>query len=375
MFWRVLWRLLRASSGRLALALVAVTSGAAVCAALLNLNLDATDKLTSEFRSLGANIVISPEPSANAETMDTSLLQNISALRAPELIAAAPYLYISAQAGEREAGVPVIVAGTWFDEVARMNSWWKVDGQWISDRGERTRCMVGQQVARQLGLAPGKPLLLRYGSREAPLQVSGVVTSGDSEDNQVFVSLAVAQELSGLAGRASLVQLSVRGTSRVFEDMIQRLSLAFPELSVQPVRQIAAAEGRLLERIRGLLFGTVFLILVLTSLGVLATTAGLALERRRDVGLMKALGGSVREVMHFFLAEAIAIGLAGGVLGAAVGMLLADWIGRRVFSTAVEPRLVVFPVTLALMVLATLAGALPLRLLGRVRPSEIFRGE
>lgn len=194
MFWRVLWRLLRASSGRLALALVAVTSGAAVCAALLNLNLDATDKLTSEFRSLGANIVISPEPSANAETMDASLLQNISALRAPQLIAAAPYLYISAQAGEREAGVPVIVAGTWFDEVARMNSWWKVDGQWISDRGERTRCMVGQQVARQLGLAPGKPLLLRYGSRETPLQVSGVVTSGDSEDNQVFVSLAVARD-------------------------------------------------------------------------------------------------------------------------------------------------------------------------------------
>lgn len=171
------------------------------------------------------------------------------------------------------------------------------------------------------------------------------------------------------------MQLSVRGTSPVLEEMIHRLSLAFPELSVQPVRQIAAAEGRLLERIRGLLFGTVFLILALTSLGVLATTAGLALERRRDVGLMKALGGSVREVMRFFLAEAIAIGLAGGVLGAAVGMLLADWIGRSVFSTAVEPRLVVFPVTLALMVLATLAGALPLRLLGRVRPSEIFRGE
>ena len=49
--------------------------------------------------------------------------------------------------------------------------------------------------------------------------------------------------------------------------------------------------------------------------------AGLALERRRDVGLMKALGGSVRRIMRFFLAEATAIGFVGGIIGFAIGML------------------------------------------------------
>jgi putative ABC transport system permease protein len=144
---------------------------------------------------------------------------------------------------------------------------------------------------------------------------------------------------------------------------------------VRPVRQIAEAEGRLLERIRGLIFATVFLILTLTSLGVLAAMAGLAMERRRDVGLMKALGGSVRTIMRFFLAEATAIGFAGGLLGFAAGMVLSEWVGQRVFSVSVTPRLIVLPATLALMVLVALAGALPLRLLGRVRPSEILRGE
>ena len=55
-----------ASRGRWLLALVAVTSGAAVCAALLNLDLDAGDKLTREFRTLGANVVVSPQQSGDA---------------------------------------------------------------------------------------------------------------------------------------------------------------------------------------------------------------------------------------------------------------------------------------------------------------------
>lgn len=373
MFLRILWRLLSASRGRLALALVAVASGATVCAALFNLDLDATEKLTREFRSLGANVVLSPQQSANDETLDAAVLEQLAGLHLSEVVAAAPYLYISAQAGDRVDSVPVIVAGTNFDEVARMNSWWKVDGLWVSDRDARTDCMVGQQAAKQLGLAVGTPLRLRYGSQELSLHVAGVVTSGSSEDNQVFISLPLAQQLSSLTGRVSLVQLSVRGTPPVIEDVIRRLSAALTGLTVQPVRQLAAAEGRLLDRIRGLLFGTVLLILVLTSLSVLATTAGLALERRRDVGLMKALGGSVPEVMHFFQAEALVIGLTGGIVGSAGGMLLSDWIGERVFATAIAPRLIVVPMTLVLMIIATLAGALPLRLLGRVRPSEILR--
>ena len=124
-------------------------------------------------------------------------------------------------------------------------------------------------------------------------------------------TLPAAQDLAGLGGRIGLVQLSVRGTPPAIEDVMRRLAAALPELEVRPVRQLAAAEGRLLERIHGLLFVTVALILVLTRLGVLAAMAGLAMERRRDVGLMKALGGSVRRVMRFFLAEATAIGVRG----------------------------------------------------------------
>ena len=269
----------------------------------------------------------------------------------------------------------MIVAGTWFDQIARLNSWWKIQGQWVPGRDDSAHCMAGSEVAKTLGLSPGSALILRYGGREASLIVSGIATSGGSEDSQLFVSLEVAQNLAALGGRIGLVQLSVRGSAPAIENVMKQLAQALPGLSVLPVRQLAATEGRLLERIRGLLLATVFLILLLTALGVLAAMAGLALERRRDVGLMKALGGSVQRVVGFFLAEATVVGLAGGVLGCGAGMLLSQWMGARIFATSITPRLIVLPVILILMVAVSLAGALPLGLLGRVRPAEILRGE
>lgn len=394
MFWRILWRLLYASRGRLALAILAVASGAAVCAALLNLNLDATDKLTREFRVLGANVVVSAPQTPDAPgTMDAGTIKKIedmhlmqaethlfSVMGDPErpfreAIELAPYLYLSAGAQAGENTAPVIVAGTWLDEVARMNSWWKVEGSWVTSRDDRTHCMIGEAAATRLGMIPGKSMKVQYGGREAVLQVAGIVTAGSSEDNQIFIGLSLAQELGGLGARISLIQIIANGSAPAVAQTVRILSDALPGLQVQPLRQLAQAEGRLLERIRGLLFGTVVLILALSSLGVLAAMAGLAMERRRDVGMMKALGGSVRRIMRFFLAEAMAIGLAGGICGFIVGIALSEWIGQRVFSVSITPRLVVLPATLALMVIVSLAGALPLRLLGRVRPSEILRGE
>jgi putative ABC transport system permease protein len=372
MFWRILWQLMGASRGRLTVALLTLTSGAAICSALLNINLDAERKLTREFRALGANVVVAPpEAGGNAALADADVARRILAMDSSRLVAVAPYLYVATTSGTQ----PVILAGTWFDQVARMNSWWKVDGDWVTSRDDRLHCLVGRTAARQLGLSPGSRITLRSGDHDISLTVAGVVSSGGDEDSQIFSSLDVTQELAGLPARVSLVQLSVSGTSPEIEAFTRRLAGALPGLEVRPVRQLAAAEGLLLGRIRALIFWTITLILTLTALGVLASMAALAMERSRDVGLMKALGGGVSRIMRLFLTEAGALGVIGGTLGFAAGVVLARWIGAKVFGVAISPRLVVFPATVVLTALVALAGAFPLRLLGRVRPAEILRGE
>ena len=269
----------------------------------------------------------------------------------------------------------MVVEGTWLDEARRLAPTWKIEGRAAVSRDDFARCLVGRDVARQLKLAPGSPLELTYLGRTARMTVAGIVDAGGAEDNHVFVNLPVAQKLAGLNGQISLVQLSVDGTRKTIEAYAQELRAALPGFEVRPIRQVAEAEGELLNRIRLLIFSMVLLILVLTALCVLATMAALAMERREDVGLMKALGGSISRIVGLFLAEVGVLGALGGLIGCIVGIELSHWMGQQVFGTSISSRWEIFPLTIALMVGAALAGALPLRRLGRVKPAVILRGE
>jgi putative ABC transport system permease protein len=387
MFWRLLFQLLRGSRGRLAVALIALVSGAAVISALLNLDLDVRSKLTQEFRTLGANVVIAPRETQGNAPVDASLgapssagtaalmnesavLNQLKSIETPETTAA-PYLYIIARVDKTQ----VVVAGTWLDEARKLAPTWKVEGNLVTSRDNQAHALVGRNVARELHLAPGGEIALDYLGRTAQLTVAGIVDSGDAEDNQVFVNLPVAQQLSKLDGQIGLVQLSIGGSSKNVAEVAAKLAAALPDYNVHPIRQVTAAEGALLSRVRLLIFSLVTLILVLTSLCVLATMAALAIERREDVGLMKALGGSISRVVGLFLAEVGVLGAAGGAIGCIGGMILTRWMGHRVFGATISMRWEIIPLTIALMIGVALAGASPLRMLGNVKPAVIFRGK
>ena len=385
MFGRLLLQLLRGSRGRLAVALVAIVSGAAVISALLNLDLDVGSKLTQEFRTLGANVVIAPRqpqrstpgktnvagsPSAPGLMDENAVVEQLKSVKTAQIVAA-PYLYVIARADK----TPVVVAGTWVDETQRLSPTWKIEGNRVESRDDQAHALLGRNVARELHLAPGSEFALDYLARTAKLTVAGVVDSGDAEDNQVFVNLVVAQQLSNLEGQIGLVQLNVGGGSENVADTAGTLAAALPQYDVHPIRQVTAAEGALLGRLRLLIFSMIALILVLTSLCVLATMAALAIERREDVGLMKALGGSISRVVGLFLAEVGVLGAVGGTIGSIVGMVLTRWMGHRVFEATISMRWEIIPLTIALMIAVALAGASPLRMLGNVKPAVIFRGE
>jgi putative ABC transport system permease protein len=378
MFWRLLWKLLRGSSGRLVVAILALVSGAMVISALLNLEFDIERKLTQEFRMLGANLVISPGHDTQITGTAPSALMNeseafaaIQNLKDPAVVAAVPFLYIV----ERADDTPVVVAGTKMEDLPKLEPAWRIEGQWTSSRENQIPCVVGRNVAQQLHLALNSPLHLSYAGKTAQLVLIGIVDAGGAEDDQVFLQLPEVQSLAGLPGKIGLVQLSVRGTAKSISDYAARLATALPAYEVRPIRQVTEAEGNLLNRIRLLIVSMVLLILILTALCVLATMAALAMERRQDVGLMKALGGSIARIVALFMAEVGVLGAAGGFVGAILGIELSRWMGQRVFGTAISARWEIFPLTIALMVVVALAGALPLRLLGKVKPAVIFRGE
>jgi ABC-type lipoprotein release transport system permease subunit len=387
MFWRIVRRLLGAN--RVFVVLLALGAGAAVTAALLNLQVDAKRRLTTEFRAFGPNVVIGPRDAVDSDGsphfLDESMLKQLPDRNEGAPLAYAAYLYgvvdIVARPGERDQRpaktTRAILAGFFHAPLGPSG----VVPAALVDALEKEKpsnlrhCQVGQKVATMLELRTGDEIGLTSGNRENACQVYELSAMGGPEDSQVFLELPAAQALLEQPGRISLVQLRLSGTPQQIQDQVARLERRLPGVDVRPIRQFTEGEAKIYGRISGLLTATVVIVLLLTSLCVMAAMTNVAMERRNDVGLMKALGGATRRVLHLFLAEAALLGLAGGLMGAAAGIFLSIWLGKQVFGVAAQPRLIVYPVAVALTMIVAILSAYPLRRLASIRPASVFRGE
>jgi putative ABC transport system permease protein len=380
MFWRIVRRLITANYGRLFVILLALGAGAAITAALLNLQIDAKRRLTTEFRALGANVIVAP-PDANASfggaTLEQGfLLAELPSENAGKPVPAVAFLYVIgevAKAGETYHQ-PAVIAGTEGQGLTQVRPGRRTEYSAELEK-DAAGCEIGAKAAAQFKVHAGDSLHLRNLGREAACKVFAVVATGGAEDTQIFTKLAVAQALADLPGRISLVQLSVTGTPDSIQRFIAALSQRLPGADVHGIKQLAEAEGKLYNRISGLLTTTVIIVLLLTSLCVMAGMSNVAMERKNDVGLMKAIGGSVRRVVRLFLAEAILMGIVGGLIGSAFGILGSIWLGKTVFGVAAQPRWIVYPVSVGITIIVSIASAFPLRRLASIRPANVFRGE
>jgi putative ABC transport system permease protein len=160
--------------------------------------------------------------------------------------------------------------------------------------------------------------------------------------------------------------------SSISHQMQQQL----PGIEVRAIRQVAEGEGRILTRIGSLMWLITFAALFAAALAVGATSATTVLERRSEIGLMKALGASSRAVGSFFLVEQLFLALLGGIAGYAIGLALARALGIGIFGFAPAIRLILFPVVLVLAAVVALLGSLvPLGHASRVEPALVLRGE
>ena len=370
MFWRVLHRLIGAHRARLLVVLLGLGAGATLTAALLNLQVDAKARLTREFRSFGANVLIAPhENNTSSSTLDEAVIQRVRQFPVPPHSSAVAYLYVIADvvASGRPA-TKVVVSGTRIEIE---------DGRPMAPGSENNvvQCSVGSIAAVRLRVAVGDELRLRNDGTEFVCRSSFVPARGDQTDSQIAVPLGAAQRLATTPGKVSLVQLSIAGTPDDVSDYVSALGQRIPEADVQGLRQFTGAEAKIYNRICALLAATVAVVLILTSLCVMAAMTNVAMERRNDVGLMKAIGGATRRIMRFFLAEAAIFGLVAGLAGSAVGIFLSMWLGKAVFGVAARPRLIVYPFSVLLTMIVATISAYPVRRLGNISPASVFRGE
>ena len=368
MFVRMLMRASLAQPGRTASALMAVAVAATVATAMMTLYVDVQSKLQREFRSYGANIVV--------VARDGKALPQDALAQAEKVLGgrglAVPFAYAVARTSE---GAPVVVAGTDFQRVRKLDTYWAVFA-WpdltAKDAKERQgiQALVGVKAAKQLG----SEFTLTFEGHDLAIHTAGTVQTGAEEDSRVYLDLSNFERWTG--SQVSTIEIGAGGSPKEIEATLQSLSASLPGAEVRPVRQIVEGEARVLGKTRAALLAAIAVIILTSILCVLATLTAWVLDRRRDFAIMKALGASEKLINGFFAAQAATLGAAGAIAGFAVGLGIAAWIGRVNFHATVEPRWNVLPVVLAGSIAVALVSAvLPISLLRRVQPATILRGE
>jgi len=419
----------------------ALALGMGVATAALSVSLDVGDRLAKEFRSLGANLIVTPQadslpleiggvdyrpvnagaylPVADLPKLKTIFWHN-------NIIAFAPVLETQARATpyamdnlpDTRTWPAIKVIGTWADHKLRLsdgasdfhtgvektNPWWHVQGRWFSDGA--LECVVGMKFAQEHGamgqsLGPGSQLFLytMAGEGGPKLNVVGVLDTGGYEDDAILVPLDIAQKIANKAGLYR--KLYVSALTKPEDAFAKRdpktftpaeydrwfctpyiSSIAFqiqqelPGTDVRVIRRVAEGEGAILTRVRMLLWLVTGAALLAAALAVGASSAASVIERRTEIGLMKALGAGSGTVGFLLAAEQLLLAFVGGGAGYALGIILARLLGERIFGAAPEPSLIVFLVIIALATGVTLLGsAIPLRRASRYEPAPILRGE
>ena len=377
MFWRVLRRSVFANRGRLVVILLALGAGAAITAALLNLQVDAKRRITTDFSSFGPNVIIVPRESdaglSSVATLPETIFDGLNLGSPLEGAQASLYLVAEASsASDPQKPIRLVVAGK---RSLRPNKGIAAPSSESQRYDDNQHCFAGHRLASRMHIRVSDEVVLRNGDREEPCGIVQIWLRGDAQDDQILPTLGTAQRLAGLPGRVSLIQLTLRGTPQEMDSYIAGLRQRFPDAEVRPLHQFTQAQARIYDRISGILTATVAVVLILTALCVMAAMTNVAMERKNDVGLMKAIGGSVRRVLRLFLAEAALLGLAGGLIGAAIGIVISMGLGKAVFGVAAQPRLIVYPISVALTIIVAILAAYPLRRLVHIRPASVFRGE
>lgn len=356
--WQVLRRSLVHRRARSLSALVAMTVSAAVATALLTLYADLDAKLHHEFRGFGANVVVTES------TLTPDALPVAQKAAGPDANVA-EFAYAIATT---DRGTPVVVAGVDFPAVRKLDSWWSVTS-WPTAPED---ALLGTRAADFIG--NDKAVTLTFAGKPATFRGAGQVKTGGDEDSRIYVPLAAFEAWTAV--RPSVLEIQIPGGANKVDATITRLKTALPGADVEPVRQLVEGESKIVDRTHALMFCAVLLIALTVAVSVLATLSASVLERRRDFALMKALGGTERQMIALFLGETMLLALGGVLLGWAVGSLAAWGISELNFGTASLPRVGVVPLVLALnLVIAALAAFLPLRSLRGLEPAALLKGE
>tara|TARA_B100001094_G_scaffold312781_1_gene349834 strand:+ start:15259 stop:16527 length:1269 start_codon:yes stop_codon:yes gene_type:complete len=421
MQWRLIYQSWKQDKARKHLAVMTVFLAAGLISTLLAISIGIGDKMSREMKSYGANIQIIPIGQAllpevltqHQSLADQSFIDSAQLVKIKDIfwrhniMGFAPYFKATAQVDREQ----VTLVGTFFDQHLpladeeefhtghqHISAFWQVDGQWPND--EKPEVLVGADLAAQKQWQIGQELDI-VGQINQRVRITGILQNGQDEQHLVM-PLRFAQDIAGYPNQVQSIEVSALTTpedhlsekarrdlesldmqeydrwfcTAYVSSIAYQLEQALQGVVVQPIWQIAASEGAVIEKIQMLLFVVTFAAFLSASMGIAALMRNTILDRYKEIGLMKSLGAHSWKISFLFYADSILSSLLGGLLGCVAGFFLSQWMVWYLFGSELTFAWIVVPCVLVLSMMIAICGTwFSVRRITHLNPVEILYGQ
>jgi len=313
---------LTSRKSRFLFTLSGITIGIASFITLLSLGAGLKGEIKRQANELGANLIVTPKGWCAYEQVSV-----LTGEQLPEAIPSEEFKKISAIKGltavpyltERTAikNNPVPVIGVLPAEMRAYKKWEIAEGTYFESHTEKA-IIIGAGIAQQFELKVGDEVSIR---RER-FPIKGILKeAGSKDDIAIFVPLAIAQKLYGVDSMVSFIAVKVDDISRTDEYI----------LKIQEVANVAVvSDKQLLKSVLAIVGSVSYTLQLIATVAIFAAAFGIINtmmtaihERKREIGILQAIGGKRVTIFTIFLLESFFYGLLGGILGVVIGFAFA----------------------------------------------------
>lgn len=418
MILRMIKNSIAISSTQKLMAFATITLATMLIACMLNITLKIGDEISSELRSYGSNILVIPQgenlniqidgknftPLRSQNFLDEKEIHKIKEIFwRNNIVAFAPFLEGFGRLNNAEK---VSIVGTYFNKnlnladepdfstgIKTLYPYWSIDGMWARDN--QNEAMIGDELANKLNIKLGDTINIS----SKKLLVTAILHSNTDFSQKILMPLKIAQEILNkpdqyFKAEVSAITIPENDLSLKARKNIDDLdsaeydqwycsayvgSIAYQieeELkgaSAKASLQVSESQSNIVKKIQNLMGIVSIMALVVSAIGITSLMTSDIHRRKKEIGLLKALGASNFEIYTLFASEGIWVALFAGVCGAILGYLLSFLLSFFIFDGGIGIALIVMPLSVSFAILISIFGSIvPMRSLVKLLPAEVL---
>jgi len=374
---------LRRRKGKVFFLILGLTIGITTVISLISISRLMNEDIANKLDEYGANILILPRSddlflsygginiggvAIDARTLNDSDVTKIREIEVRENISAVSPKFVGVVEIE---GKKVPMMGVQFQEEFRLKKWWKVHGA-IPKSNEEV--LLGNEVAVRLFKSTNDHLTIN-GKR---VRISGILEeTGSQDDFLIYADLGFVQEVLNKPKALSLIEVSAYCNTCPIEEIVNQISKKLPHAKVTAIKQTLQTKMEALDHFKKFSIGISIIVLLIGALIVFTNMMASVNERKREIGIFRAIGFRKSHIMRIIFLEALIVGLVAGITGYLLGFGISHFVGPMVLGMknvrwVIDPALAIGAIFLSALV-GVLSSVYPALHASKMDPTEALR--